>query len=152
VVQSSLPGWLRFILSGVAALGGYLYGPSNSWMIALLAFIIFDYLTGVIVGYLNKQLSSATGIKGLLKKIGILVMVALANIIDKTMGVSGAIKTVVILFFCANEGLSIPENCAKMGLPIPQKLIDALEQLKKTEATKQDETVNKQDETVNKKE
>jgi toxin secretion/phage lysis holin len=77
-----------------------------------------------------KKLSSGVGFKGLLRKVAIFAIVAVANVIDRSMHLNGAIRIVIICFFCANEGLSILENSAKMGLPIPQKLIDVLEQLK----------------------
>lgn len=102
----------------------------------LVVFVITDYITGVMATSVNGKLSSAEGSKGLFRKVAIFVIVAVANVLNSTMQVNGVIQSVVIGFFCANEGLSILENCSKMGLPIPQKLVDALEQLRKENESK----------------
>ena len=122
--------WLGALLSSLAV---YLFGPGNAWLIALLAMIGLDYITGVIAAILRKELSSEVGFKGILKKTLFLIVVAVAHIIDGTVGLNGTLETAVIGFLLANEGISILENCGRAGLPIPQKLIDILEQLKKKE-------------------
>ena len=93
--------------------------------------IIIDYLTGIASAIYNKELSSKIGFKGIIKKFSYLLVVALSVVIDKLLGQSGLIRSLVIYFFVANDGLSIIENMAEMNIKLPQKLIDALEQIKK---------------------
>ena len=105
----------------------------GGWDIALqtlLIVIVVDYITGVFKAIYNRKINSSVGLKGIIKKIGYLIIVAVAVILDKIAGNTGAIRTLVIYFFVANEGISILENWGGMGLPLPQKLIDTLEQLK----------------------
>ncbi len=105
----------------------------GGWDIALqtlLIVIVLDYITGVFKAIYNRKINSSVGLKGIIKKIGYLIIVAVAVILDKIAGNTGAIRTLVIYFFVANEGISILENWGGMGLPLPQKLIDTLEQLK----------------------
>ena len=89
------------------------------------------YVSGIIKAFVLKQLSSSIGFKGILKKFGVLVVVALAVLIDRVTGESGAIRTLVIYYFVANEGLSIIENMGLAGLPIPKSIKEALKALKK---------------------
>ncbi len=120
-----------------AAFGGFcglLWGKLDGVMMALLAFIAIDYITGLMVGVTTKTLNSSTGFKGLAKKVFILLLVLIANILDThVMGGSGVVRGVVIAFYLANEGISILENAGKLGVPYPQKLKDVLEQLKEGE-------------------
>lgn len=117
-------------LAGVAA--GAILGPMDGLFIALIIFVIMDYLTGVIVAILEKKLSSEIGFKGICKKILIFVLVALANIIDVyVMKCGAAVRTSVIFFYLANEGISILENVSKTGLTVPEKLRRILDQLNK---------------------
>ena len=91
-----------------------------------------DYVTGILCGIAAKALSSEVGFRGLVKKLMVLVIIAVGHLIDTyIIGTGSALMTAVILFFAANEGISILENAAKLGLPIPQKLRDILEQLRK---------------------
>lgn len=99
----------------------------------LLMVIVLDVITGLIKAFKNKNLDSIIGIKGILKKIGYLIIVSLSVIIDKIMGATGTIRNVVIYFFVANEGLSILENWQILGLPLPNKLYRLLEQFKEKE-------------------
>ena len=108
----------------------YIYGGFDVALQCLIIAIILDYLTGLIKSYINKSLSSSIGFKGILKKIGILILVALAVLVDKITGETGAIRTLVIYYFVANEGLSIIENLGEAGLPIPSNLKNALDSLK----------------------
>ena len=106
-------------------------------MMALLAFIAIDYITGLMVAIVNKTLNSSVGFKGLAKKVFILLLVLIANILDThVMGGSGVVRGVVIAFYLANEGISILENAGKLGVSYPQKLKDVLEQLKETDEQK----------------
>ncbi len=99
----------------------------------LLMVIVLDVITGLIKAFKNKNLDSIIGIKGILKKIGYLIIVSLSVIVDKIMGATGTIRNVVIYFFVANEGLSILENWQILGLPLPNKLYNLLRQFKEKE-------------------
>lgn len=109
----------------------YLVGGLDVAMIALLVAIVLDYISGVIKGYVTKQLSSQTGFRGIVKKVAILIIVMLAVLVDRVTGETGAIRTLVIYYFVANEGLSIIENLGQTGVPIPQSIKKALKALKK---------------------
>lgn len=108
----------------------YFLGGFDKPLMILTIIIGIDYLTGICKAIVNKKLNSIVGIKGIIKKVGYLLIVALANLIDEIMGNTSTIRTLVIYFFVANEGISIVENWGKMGLPLPEKLIQVLEQLK----------------------
>ena len=110
---------------------GYVFGDWDGFVLALIIFIVIDYVTGVISAVCNKKLSSAVGFHGILKKIFILLLVGMGNILDGVLGLGGVIRSAVIFFYIANEGISIIENAANIGLPVPEKIKDILEQLKK---------------------
>ena len=109
----------------------YLLGGIDIAIQSLLIVIVIDYLTGIASAIYNKELSSKIGFKGIIKKFSYLFVVALSVVIDNLLGQSGLIRSLVIYFFVANDGLSIIENMAEMNIKLPQKLIDALEQIKK---------------------
>lgn len=109
----------------------YLLGGVDIALQSLLIVIVIDYLTGIASAIYNKELSSRVGFKGIIKKFSYLLVVALSVVIDNLLGQSGLIRSLVIYFFVANDGLSIIENMAEMNVKLPQKLIDALEQIKK---------------------
>ncbi len=109
----------------------YLLGGIDIALQSLLIVIVIDYLTGIASAIYNKELSSKMGFKGIIKKFSYLLVVALSVVIDNLLGQSGLIRSLVIYFFVANDGLSIIENMAEMNIKLPQKLIDALEQIKK---------------------
>lgn len=109
----------------------YLVGGIDIALQCLLIMIVLDYVSGVASAIYNKKLNSQVGLKGILKKFMYLVIVCVSVILDKIIGNTGAIRTLVIYFFVANDGISILENIGKMGIPLPKKLIDTLEQLKK---------------------
>ena len=119
----------------VTAIGGYIgwfLGGVDGFMYALITFVVIDYVTGLMVAVLEKKLSSEVGFRGIFKKVLIFTLVGIANIIDVHLIQNGsAIRTAVIFFYISNEGISIIENAAKIGLPIPEKLKDILEQLNK---------------------
>ena len=119
------------ILAGIGTGLVYLWGGFDVAMQCLLVAIVLDYISGIIKAFVFKQLSSSIGFKGILKKFGVLVVVALAVLIDRVTGESGAIRTLVIYYFVANEGLSIIENMGLAGLPIPKSIKEALKALKK---------------------
>ncbi len=105
----------------------------GGWDIALqtlLIVIVLDYLTGICKSIYNKKINSTVGLKGIMKKVGYLIVVTLAVLLDKITGNTGAIRTIVIYFFVANEGISILENWGGMNLPLPKKIFEILEQLR----------------------
>lgn len=109
-----------------------LLGGLDKLIVALLILMILDYVTGLIKSFCNKELSSEIGFKGLLKKVLILVIVAVAVIAEQHLGIP-AVREIVIMFFVVNEAISILENASQMGLPIPRKLKEALLQLRSKE-------------------
>ena len=124
----------RFITEILIAISSTILYLLGGWDIALKCLVIvmiIDYITGVMSAIFNKKVDSRIGLKGILKKFGYLCIVALSVILDTITGETGVIRTLVIYFFVANDGISIIENIAKMGVPMPKKLIDVLEQLKK---------------------
>ena len=113
-----------------AALGEYL-GSFDSLLYALVAFIVTDYVTGVLCAIVEKRLSSSVGFHGLCQKVFIMALVGVANALDVHMLGGGCVmRTAVIFFYCANEGISIVENAARIGLPVPEKLTEVMKQLK----------------------
>lgn len=119
------------VLATIATCCVYVFGGLDVALSCLLIAIVIDYLSGIIKAYVRKELSSNIGLKGILKKVGILCVVALAVLFDRIAGATGAIRTLVIYYFVANEGLSILENLGAAGVPIPAKLKKALKSLKK---------------------
>lgn len=111
---------------------GLFIGPVNGLLIALIVFVITDYVTGFASAIVRKELSSSVGFKGLARKVLIFLIVGIANVLDiYVLGANAVLRTAVILFYMANEGLSIIENAGEIGLPIPKKLKDVLAQLRK---------------------
>lgn len=118
------------VFSGaIAAVCTALWGKPDAWLYALLACVALDYITGIAAAYVTKTLSSEIGFRGLLKKMLLLLIVALANTLDNLMGMGGVLRSLVIGFYIANEGLSLLENAGRCGVPIPNKLMAALKQL-----------------------
>lgn len=117
---------LATLLTGIA----YFLGGWDTALQTLILVMSLDYITGVCKAIKKKELNSKTGIWGIIKKFGYLIIVMLSVVMDKIAGDTGAIRTMVIYFFVANDGISILENWGDMGLPLPQKLTDTLEQLK----------------------
>lgn len=119
LIFSAVGGWLGYFLSGC---DGLLY--------ALIAFVVIDYLTGVMCAIINRELSSAVGFKGIFRKVLIFLLVGIANIIDvQVIGTGAVLRTAVIFFYISNEGVSLLENAGHLGLPIPEKIKTVLEQL-----------------------
>ena len=125
--------WVSIQLA-FSALGGFLgwyLGGVDGFLYALIAFVLVDYITGVMCAIADKKLSSAVGFKGICRKVLIFVLVGIGNLVDVyVLGEGGALRTAVIFFYLSNEGISILENVSVLGLPVPQKLKDVLEQLK----------------------
>lgn len=111
----------------------YLFGEWNTALIVLIMFIIMDYISGLMAAYVNRELSSDTGMRGISKKFMIIIILIAAVCLDRllTGGKVWMFRTVVCYFYVANEGLSLLENAARIGIPIPEKLKKALVQLQK---------------------
>lgn len=119
LVFTVLGGWL-----------GYFLGGCDGLLYALLAFIVIDYLTGIMCAINDHTLSSAVGFRGICRKVLIFLLVGIANILDVSVIGSGSVlRTAVIFFYISNEGLSLVENAAHLGLPVPEKIKAVLEQL-----------------------
>lgn len=119
------------IAGAVGAVLGFMYGEVTGLFWALIAFMALDYITGVVVAITEKRLSSEVGFRGLAKKFLILVFVAVGHIADAyILGGTPAAMSAVMLFYIANEGISIIENAASLGLPVPKKLTSIMEQIK----------------------
>ena len=130
VIFAAIGGWL-----------GYFLGGCDGLLIALLAFVAIDYITGVICAIADKKLSSEVGFKGIAKKVLIFLLVGIANILNvQVIGTGSVLRTAVIFFYLSNEGLSLLENAAHIGLPIPDKMKDVLAQLHGRTDEKKDET------------
>lgn len=125
---------LQIITGTVCAVCGFVWGELNGLLLALIAFMVLDYITGLSVAWVKKELSSEVGFKGIAKKVFILILVGVGNILDVyVFNLDGVCRSAVIGFYIANEGISILENAAALGLPLPKKLIDVLKQLKSKE-------------------
>ncbi|MDE6035658.1 MAG: phage holin family protein [Ruminococcus sp.] len=115
----------------VFAVCGFMWGKFDGIMYALVAFMVLDYITGVISAYIRKELSSSTGFRGIAGKVFIMVLVAVGHILDtQIIGTGSVCRSAVIGFYISNEGISILENSARIGLPLPTKLTDILIKLR----------------------
>ena len=115
----------------VGAILGFMYGEVNGLFRALIAFMVLDYISGVFAAVSEKKISSKVGFRGIAKKMLIPAFVALGHITDTyVLGGIPAAMSAVMLFYIANEGISIVENAAALGLPVPQKIKNVLEQIK----------------------
>jgi len=122
---------MQFVFAAMGGAIGAVMGGFDGFLYALIIFVGIDYVTGVMAGILNKELSSRIGFRGIFKKIVIFCLVAVAHIIDAhVIGNGSVLRTAVIFFYLSNEGISILENAAHIGLPIPTKLKAVLEQIK----------------------
>lgn len=124
----------KIIFSVIGAFIGSLFGEVDGLLYALLFFIFIDYLSGIFAAVVERNLSSSIGFRGIFKKISLLFLVAVANLIDtRILKQGGAIRTMVVFFYLSNEGLSILENTIRIGLPVPKKLQVILKQLNQEE-------------------
>lgn len=122
---------IRLIFTLFGSCLGFFLGDMDIFIYTLLAFVICDYLSGIIRAGFERKLSSKVGFKGIFKKIMIFIIVGIANLCDKNLVQNQAmIRSAIIFFYIANEGLSILENSLAIGLPIPEKLEVLLEQFK----------------------
>ena len=121
---------MQIILAAVGGWLGYFLGGCDGLVYALILFVAADYVTGVMCAAVDKRLSSEIGFKGICKKVLIFVLVGLANILDvQIIGTGSVLRTAVIFFYISNKGVSLLENAAHLGLPVPEKLKDILQQL-----------------------
>ena len=118
-IFAAIGGWL-----------GYFLGGCDGLLVALIVFVVCDYITGVLCAINDRKLSSAVGFKGICRKVLIFILVGIGNVIDvQVLGTPGVLRTAIIFFYLSNEGLSLTENAAHLGLPVPEKLNAVLEQL-----------------------
>ena len=121
---------IQLIFSAVGGWLGYFLGGCDGLLYALIAFVVIDYITGVMCAIIDKTLSSNVGFKGIFRKVLIFVMVGIGHVIDtQLIGSGDALRTAVIFFYISNEGVSLLENAGHIGLPIPEKLKEVLAQL-----------------------
>ena len=119
VVFTAIGGWL-----------GWFSGGCDGLMYALIAFVVVDYITGIMCAIVDKKLSSEVGFKGICKKVLIFLLVGMANILDVNIIGSGSVlRTAAIFFYLSNEGVSLLENAAHLGLPVPNAMKEVLQQL-----------------------
>jgi toxin secretion/phage lysis holin len=121
---------IQLIFSGIGGWLGYFLGGCDGLLYALLAFVVIDYITGIMCAIADHSLSSEVGFKGICRKILIFLLVGIAHILDvHVIGSGGVLRTAIIFFYISNEGVSLLENSAHLGLPVPEKIKVVLEQL-----------------------
>ena len=122
---------LQYVFAGIGGFMGWFLGGLDGFLYALIVFVVVDYITGLMAAFIQKKLSSETGFRGICKKVAIFCLVGVGHILDaQVIGAGSVLRTAVIFFYLSNEGISIIENVAVIGLPVPQKLVDVLEQLR----------------------
>lgn len=123
---------VKLIFALFGSFAGIIFGKMDGLFFALTAFVIIDYITGVLDAIYTKTLSSEVGFHGIFRKVCIFILVAVGNIIDVyVIGDGSAVRSSVIFFYLANEGISILENAVTLGLPVPEKLYDILNNIDK---------------------
>lgn len=121
---------IQFIFAAIGGWLGYFLGGCDGLFYALLVFVAVDYVTGVMCAINDKTLSSEVGFRGICRKVLIFILVGIANILDvQVIGTGSVLRTAIIFFYISNEGVSLLENAAHLGLPVPQKIKAVLEQL-----------------------
>ena len=133
---------IQFVFAAIGGWLGWFLGGCDGLLYALLAFVVVDYITGVMCAVGDKKLSSEVGFKGICRKVLIFLLVGVANILDvQVIGSGSVLRTAVIFFYISNEGVSLLENAGHLGLPIPEKMKAVLEQLhdRAENADKEDE-------------
>lgn len=121
---------IQLIFTAIGGWLGYFLGGCDGLLYALVAFVVIDYITGVMCAINDKALSSEVGFRGICRKVLIFLLVGIANILDvHVIGTGSVLRTAVIFFYISNEGVSLLENAAHLGLPVPEKIKTVLEQL-----------------------
>lgn len=121
---------MKNLINVIVSIFTFLIGGFDNLFITLLLFMLIDYITGIIKGIINKELSSNKGLYGILKKVGIIFIVVIASLVDTIVDTSNAVRTLTIYFFISNEGISILENSSSIGLPMPKRLLDIFNKIK----------------------
>lgn len=130
---------IQCIFSVLGGYIGYFIGGRDNLLTALIVFMVTDYITGIMCAIVDKKLSSSIGFKGICRKVLILIMVGIANLLDlHIIGTGSVLRTAIIFFYLSNEGVSLIENAGHLGLPVPKKIKEVLEQLH-NRAEKEDE-------------
>ncbi len=121
---------IQLIIAAIGGWLGYFLGGCDGLLYALIAFVVIDYLTGIMCAISDHTLSSEVGFRGICRKVLIFLLVGIANVLDiHVLGNGSVLRTAVIFFYISNEGVSLLENAAHLGLPVPEKVKDVLEQL-----------------------
>ena len=121
---------IQLIFSAVGGWLGYFLGGCDGLLYALLAFVVIDYITGVMCAINDRTLSSEVGFRGICRKVLIFLLVGIANILDvQVIGTGSMLRTAVIFFYISNEGVSLLENASHLGLPVPEQIKTVLEQI-----------------------
>ena len=122
--------WIQAAVAATGGFFGWFLGGFDGFLYALIVLVVLDYVSGVMCAVIDKKLSSVVGFRGIFKKVLIFTLVGVGNILDVyIIGSGNVVRTAIVFFYLSNEGLSVLENAAHIGLPIPQKLKDVLEQL-----------------------
>jgi toxin secretion/phage lysis holin len=122
--------WIQIVFAAIGGGIGWFLGGADGFLYALIAFVVIDYITGVMCAIVDKKLSSEVGFKGIFKKVLVFILVGVATSSTcRCLGQAGVLRTAVIFFYLSNEGVSLLENAGHLGLPIPAKLKAVLEQL-----------------------
>lgn len=141
--MENLLNYFKIIIAALGTGITWLFGTWDTALVVLVCFMVLDYFTGVLRAWTNKEISSDVGLKGIARKTVILIVLIVAVLLDRLLNTgTWVFRTLICYFYIANEGISLLENCAGLGLPIPEKLKDALVQLKdgeKKELTKEQE-------------
>ncbi len=141
---------LQMAITAVGGWLGYFVGGVDGLLTALIIFMVIDYITGLMCAIADKKLSSAVGFKGICKKVLIILLVGVAHIVDlHVVGTGDALRSAVICFYLSNEGVSLLENAAHLGLPVPEKMKNVLAQLhgREEEGTSEAEQTAEEDKT-----
>lgn len=121
---------IQFVFAAVGGWLGYFLGGCDGLLYALIVFVVIDYITGVMCAITDRKLSSAVGFKGICRKVLIFLLVGIANVLDvQVIGTGSVLRTAIIFFYISNEGVSLVENAAHLGLPVPERIKNVLEQL-----------------------
>ena len=123
--------WIQVVFTAIGGTLGWYLGGLDGFLYALIAFVVVDYITGVLRAIVEKKLSSRIGAQGIAKKVALFLVVGIGHLIDTYLlgGTGAPLRTAIIFFYIANEGISLVENATAIGLPVPEKLRDVLAQL-----------------------
>lgn len=128
---------MQYVISGIGGFVGWFLGGVDGFLYALLVFVVVDYLTRLMAAYIQKKISSEVGFRGICRKVAIFCLVGIAHILDAQVIKTGSVlRTAIVFFYLSNEGISILENITIIGLPVPQKLKDVLEQIREKDGGK----------------